>query len=828
MVICALAAALATRMSIADNDGARRPAPTNAAPVTLYLEVTVNGQATHSIVSFKKQSGRLYVGAKDLEGLGANLSQGGIVPPHSASHGLDGPSENDAQVELGSVSGLTYRLDEPHQSIELNLSDALRAPYVLGRTGRGAPVASSGTGFVFNYDVVAQGAPSTTHASSFDMSTEQRYFGPLGVFSNTGILVDEDDSHRYVRQSTTYQYDAPHLTSTLLAGDVVSSSLSWTRAVRLGGFELSRDFALHPDLVTFPVPQFGGSAAVPSTVDLYVNNVRQLTSDVPGGPFVINGAANITGGGLATVVIRDPMGHAVTASLPIYIDSRMLAQGLSSYSIEGGLLRYNYGERSFDYEGHAALSGTYRYGYNEAVTLETHVEGTPDFFDAGFGGLWRMGTRGVLSLSAAGSTISSRERLTVDSAAPDGTYQLVAPLTGDTLLTTSKTLAGYTGSGGQAALGYQLILPLLSITAQAVHAFGHYADLAAVGGTPVPRTLEQITASLPLTHDRTLGASFVHVDDMTVGKSSIASVWSSQRISHAVSVEMSVSRDLDQAKSLSAQIGVSIDFGNRLTGFTDVGVNGGQLQYGASMSQNADYGGGWEWMAQTNHTTQGENSLVRGGYLGRYGEVTASVDDYSGYPYVTLEAIGGVLFMDEAVEASRRIANGFALVSTDGLAGVPVLHENRELGVTDAGGHLLVPDLTPWVRNNLSIDTLNLPAADQVPVGHMDVTPRGLSGVLVHFPIQHYSAATMTLVDGVGNYLPAGTPIRHVETGKDLTVGYDGIVFIEDLGPRNHLQVRTSTVNCNAEVEFDTTAFAGGALPHLGRILCGGDAGTHP
>jgi outer membrane usher protein len=418
--------------------------------------------------------------------------------------------------------------------------------------------------------------------------------------------------------------------------------------------------------------------------------------------------------------------------------------------------------------------------------------------------------------------------LTVDSAASDGTYQLSAPLTGDTLLTTSKTIPGYSGSGGQCAVGYQLILQGLSITAQTVHVFGNYADLAAVGGTPAPRILDQVTASLPLTHDRTIGSSFVHVDDLRVGKSSIASVWSSQRVSHAVSLEMSVSRDLDQRMSLSAQIGVSIDFGNRLTGFADVGMNGGQLQYGTSVSRNADYGGGWEWMTQTSHDSLGENSLVKGGYLGRFGEVTATVDDYTGHLDYTLEATGGLLFMDGAVEAARRIANGFALVSTDGLAGVPVLHENRPLGVTDDGGHLLIPDLTPWVRNNLAIDTLNLPAADQVPVGRMDVTPRGQSGVLVHFPIQHYSAATVTLVDAAGNYLPAGTPIRHVETGKELTIGYDGIVFVEDLGPRNHLQVRSATLQCTAEVDFDATAQEAGTLPYLGSISCGADAGVSP
>ncbi|NEV03151.1 hypothetical protein, partial [Bradyrhizobium uaiense] len=41
-----------------------------------------------------------------------------------------------------------------------------------------------------------------------------------------------------------------------------------------GGLQAQRDFALRPDLITAPLATIGGSAAVPSTVDVYVNNIK--------------------------------------------------------------------------------------------------------------------------------------------------------------------------------------------------------------------------------------------------------------------------------------------------------------------------------------------------------------------------------------------------------------------------------------------------------------------------------------------------------------------------------------------------------------------------
>src|SRR5262249_39829122 len=118
---------------------------------------------------------------------------------------------------------------------------------------------------------------------------DARIFSPFGVVSQTGIIgVDTPTAAGSVRLDTTWMLSDPRSLVTYRAGDLISGGLTWTRPVRLAGVQIQRSFSLRPDLITMPLPQFGGTAAVPSTLDVYVNNVRTFSQSIPGGPFEIS------------------------------------------------------------------------------------------------------------------------------------------------------------------------------------------------------------------------------------------------------------------------------------------------------------------------------------------------------------------------------------------------------------------------------------------------------------------------------------------------------------------------------------------------------------
>ncbi|WP_353462585.1 fimbria/pilus outer membrane usher protein, partial [Pseudomonas aeruginosa] len=120
-----------------------------------------------------------------------------------------------------------------------------------------------------------------------------------------------------------------------------------TTPVRMGGFRFARNFGVRPDLVTYPLLRFDGQAAVPSTVDLFINGYKASSADLQPGPFAISNVPYINGAGEATVVTTDAQGRQVVTSLPFYVSNTLLARGLSDFDLSVGRLRDDYGLRNF-------------------------------------------------------------------------------------------------------------------------------------------------------------------------------------------------------------------------------------------------------------------------------------------------------------------------------------------------------------------------------------------------------------------------------------------------------------------------------------------------
>ena len=117
-------------------------------------------------------------------------------------------------------------------------------------------------------------------------------------------------------------------TLTFEGGDLVTRTLPWAGSVRLGGFQISRDFSVRPDIVTYPLPTFSGSAAVPSSVDLFVNGNHATSGSVDPGPFTLGDVPYVNGAGEAVVVTTDAQGRRVATSTQFYVANTLLRRGL--------------------------------------------------------------------------------------------------------------------------------------------------------------------------------------------------------------------------------------------------------------------------------------------------------------------------------------------------------------------------------------------------------------------------------------------------------------------------------------------------------------------
>ncbi|MBR8397395.1 fimbrial biogenesis outer membrane usher protein [Burkholderia cenocepacia] len=747
--------------------GARADEPTTLVMTDrthdVILEVSVNGESTTLLVHFSERDGRLSASGADLRTIGVATDRLGIA--------------DAATVELDAIAGLRYRYDAARQSVDLEMNDALRRPYAVdSRALPPTQTATASRGIAINYEAYAQ----TIGDRQFSLYTDVRYFDPNGVFDTTGTAYFYNGQRRYTRFDTSWSRSDPARPSTTQIGDAISGSLAWTRSVRLGGFQWRSNFALRPDLVTFPIPSLAGSAAVPSAVDLYINNVRQYTGNVPSGPFIIHDVPGITGAGQATVITRDALGRTVATSVPLYVDTRMLSAGLSSYSFEAGFLRRNYALQSFDYDARPAVSGSMRRGVSDALTVEGHAEATGGVLNAGVGALARLDYAGVVSGAVAGSV---------------GRYP-----------------------GTQVSVGYQLIEPRFSINAQTIRAFGRYGDLASRDGAPVPSATDQATLALPFMYRQTLSLSYIGFRLPQGPSARIGTVSYTLNVGDLASLSVSAYRDFAQQGANGAFVSLNIGLGRNTSINTTVGRQRGQSNYTVDASRPPDYGGGWGWGVQTGGTGAVPYRQAQLRYLGHAGEVIAAAQSIDRQTGASLDVSGALVFMDRSLQLSRRIDDGFALVSTDGVAGIPVLHENRVIGTTDRAGHLLVPDLNAYQNNQVAIDSMKLPADARIARTSMTVVPQARSGVVAHFGVSRYRAASVILRDTAGNPLPAGARVHHAESGADTIVGYDGLTFVDGLKDDNHLAIDYGAQRC--VVEFAFTAPANGTLPTIGPLTC--------
>jgi outer membrane usher protein len=256
---------------------------------TLFLEVFINDYRIGKLASFHRYAdGCLTIASEDLREFDLKV-------PNEAIH--------DGGICLERMPGVTYRYDAAGQTIHFAVTDEVRVPLVLDARRRRpemAPAQEYPVSAVFNYALFA-------NANSDDLKTTPSYQGvsatvDMHLFSGYGAIdqsatmnsTASELTPNAVRLDSRWSYEDPAKILTYVAGDIVSASLNWTRSVRMGGVQLRRDFTLRPDLITSPLPQVSGSAAVPSTIELYANQSRALSKEFAGGPFTIDNIPTIT------------------------------------------------------------------------------------------------------------------------------------------------------------------------------------------------------------------------------------------------------------------------------------------------------------------------------------------------------------------------------------------------------------------------------------------------------------------------------------------------------------------------------------------------------
>ena len=244
--------------------------PEQAGWETLLLAVMLNSASTGVLLTvLKLPDNKLLARASELRALRIQV---------------DPRVVKDDLVALSAIPNLGFAYDEPSQTISLTVSDRSLDPYriALG-TGRQTFDASRihpTPGMIVNYSIYATQTRERTAAAGT--------VGLVGMFRGSAFTTDfnfNSDNHwngkAIVRLDSSWRLIDPETIRSYTIGDFASNALTWSNSVRLGGFQIASAFQQRPDIVTTPLPRFAGSAALPSTLDLYIDQQRIFSGEVP-------------------------------------------------------------------------------------------------------------------------------------------------------------------------------------------------------------------------------------------------------------------------------------------------------------------------------------------------------------------------------------------------------------------------------------------------------------------------------------------------------------------------------------------------------------------
>ena len=405
----------------------------------LYLDVTMNGRRIGKIAEF------------------VQMPDGSLAcrPAELAEIGIAAPVGNDP-IPLSTLAGVTARYDAQSQTIAITVAaDSTTVRKLRGReeTPRSEIPSRADWGMAANYVFFAGASQAIggNWSRRFDgasLTLDSRFSSPFGTLSQSAILGATTGTQAdAVRLGTTFTHVDEDRSVVWRAGDVISGGLAWTRPVRLGGAQVQKNFSLRSDLVTLPLPALSGTAAVPSTVDVWINDQKVRSIDGVEGRFEVADIPMVTGSGEARLVVRDATGRAVENKSSFYVSPTMLRGGLWDFSVEAGAPRTGYGVDSGRYHADETfLSWTLRDGLANWMTVEGHGEFARNLQLLGGGAVFSVFGRGAITAEAAvsrtdkavgrlwyldGETRFGRATIHVSTQRTLGRYEDIASLSAD-------------------------------------------------------------------------------------------------------------------------------------------------------------------------------------------------------------------------------------------------------------------------------------------------------------------------------------------------------------------------------------------------------------
>lgn len=673
---------------------------------------------------------------------------------------------------------------------------------------------------LFNYTLSGD---KTTARNSSSQNSQSQYgnFRPginIGAWRFRNYTTWNRDSDGQSRWDSIYTYAQRNiisLKSKLTAGDSSSPSDVFD-SIPFRGVQLATDDDMLPDSMKGYAPVVRGIARTNAQVVIRQNGYVIYQSYVSPGAFEITDMYPTGSSGDLLVTIKEADGSQQHFTVPYASVPVLQREGHLKYSITGGKYRsYN-----SDVDAANVIQGTAIYGLAHGLTLYGGLQHSEHYRSVALGAGMNMGMAGALSVDVTNASSAPLNAPEAKGSSWRVRYSKNFVETG-----TNFTIAGYRYS----TAGYYGMQEVLD----------SYGDDSAISDRR--RNREELTVSQNLGNTRgSITGSIIKEDYWNSGTSSAS--WSIgynnswKGISWGVDYSASENvqdtdgddeNSADNDKQIAFHMSIPLDkfLRNTWANYNYNASKNGNVTHSLGMSGTALEGNNLSWNVQQGYGTDnvGYSGSTNADYRGSKGEITGgySYDPESSRIHYGLS--GGAVIHSGGITLSQPLGETIALVQAPGVKDTGIV--NQVGTKTDSRGFAVVSNVSPYRKNDISLDTSTLPADAELELSSRTVVPTRGAVVSAKYETSVGLRALMTLTRDNGKPVPFGAmvSISGTEKKQSFIVGDSGMVYLTGLHPQEKLIVQWGSGNeqaCTAEFKEKNPDDAKSSQPDLVTSVC--------
>ncbi|MBM2770322.1 fimbria/pilus outer membrane usher protein [Burkholderia anthina] len=640
-----------------------------------------------------------------------------------------------------------------------------------GQWSAGVPIGM--LGYNLNVYTSKHGAVARTHG----------YLGLNGGLNVGNWHLRHDGSYswssqgerRYQNLSTYVQRDLPALSSQLVIGETYTSGELFD-STQFRGVRLATDDRMLPDSLRGYAPVVRGIANSNATVRVRQNGTTIYETTVAPGNFEIDDLYPTGYGGDLDVSVTEADGSVHTFSVPYAAVPLSLRPGIHRYSFVAGTVR-----DARDARHPLFAQATYQRGLTDTITAYGGATLAAGYLSAMLGGVLNTPvgaigadvTHATTTIPGAGRRSGSSVRVSyAKSFVPTGT---------------DISLAAYRYSTG----GYFGLNDAMQVRD------------AARDGRPTD-SIRRHRHRASLTLAQRLGEKGGRLN----ATASVASYWNSPGSDLQYSVAYSNSyRNVSYSLSATRQRGtrgdantlyyasVTVPFGKMRPATLSTNVardSQGRTRMQSTLSGTHGADNALSYGVNVDHAAGNGPAATGGGanitYRSRAAEFSASVGAGSDYRQGSIGMRGAMVAHGGGLTFSQPLSETFAIVEAPGAAGARVTNAS---GVRiDRRGYAIVPHLTPYSLNTITIDPKGTSMDVDMKETSRQIAPRAGAVPLVRFATETGRAALIRARLDDGRPLPFGAAV-HDEAGREVgVVGQASKILARGLAEAGTLTVR--------------------------------------